>query len=246
MKIYKANHNYFIKQRNIFLITYVFIVIILFVMEKYIMQFKKTDNDYSLKTTIISTFILIFISIFTFITEYIKLKKTCASFQIEMSDDCIKVTKSSSPSYRIFRNTIITNIIKCSEIESITEIVNNRIIIITSTKNSCISIPVDLYDYDDFKDNLQKIKQITTTNKQVSPLISISVFFAFGIVFFFRTPFIVLPLSIALIVLFIWCIIKITKNSNVKIKTKITFLIFIFIPIFLLLLKIYYTTKYFI
>lgn len=250
MKIYKVNHNYYIKQRNILLITCVFLGIFLSVIGKYMIWLKKIKQDYSTETIIILISTLLFIFIFTVITQYIKLKKTCASFQIEISDDYIKITKNLLLKSGIFRNNLFVNIIKFSEIDSIKEVINNGILI-KSTKNSYISIPVDLDGYDDLKDNLQKIKQITTSNKkQLSPIINviivITVFLAFGIAFSSRMPLIVLPLSIALIVLLIWFLIQIFKNSTVKMKFKINSLIFSLIPILLLLFKIYCTIKYFI
>lgn len=187
-------------------------------------------------STSITTFFIIVILIAVVLTISIQRglknqKESLLSYELVISDNSIVKKQLSLPTIEIEYSDIIT----------IEEITYKGLIIKTKDKYKVIGIPYYLIDYEEVKNTLSQyadIKKSTTpslikTSQYVLPIL---VVLALIIIIKSNNKYLVLPFGTAYILLSLWFIIEIFRNTqlNSKLKQKYLFLIF---PLLAVILK---------
>lgn len=158
-------------------------------------------------------------------------KESLLSYELVISDNSIVKKQLSLPTIEIEYSDIIT----------IEEITYKGLIIKTKDKYKVIGIPYYLIGYEEVKNTLSQyadIKKSTTpslikTSQYVLPIL---VVLALIIIIKSNNKYLVLPFGTAYILLSLWFIIEIFRNTqlNSKLKQKYLFLIF---PLLAVILK---------
>ncbi|HHW31969.1 MAG TPA: hypothetical protein GXX20_09910 [Clostridiaceae bacterium] len=152
-------------------------------------------------------------------------------FKIVLMDDYISRYQKNIPEIKITK----------SEVVSITEDIKNGITIKTKTPSKYIYIPNIIERYDELKESLSQWMEIKSVEKNKNQFLQIiavpGIIIGFGLVMLSDSSYIVIPVGISLLLIFVWSTYYIQASPHVDTRIKKNIFVSLF-PALIILYKI--------